>query len=149
MLGLLAKDFKLMFGNEKSIAKSILKLLSTIVFLGCFIALEVYIFTQILTKISKFNNASNAFLCLFLSIISILIIASNLFRASKLFFDEKDIEQLSNKPVSNGKIITSKMIFLFINHYLTSVVFVFPILVAYGKMFNRNLIFYYTSYFLW
>lgn len=147
MLGLLAKDFKLLFGNEKSIAKTILKFLSVIIFLGCFIAIEVFLFTQILNKISKFNNASNAFLCLFLSIVSILIIVSNLVRASKLFFDEKDIEQLSNKPVSNGKIITSKMIFLFLNHYATSAVFVFPLLIAYGKRFSRTLMFYYGGIF--
>lgn len=147
MLGLLAKDFKLLFGNEKSIAKTLLKVLSLIICLGCFIAIEVFLFTQILNKISKINNASNAFLCLFLSIVSILIIASNLSRSSKLFFDEKDIEQLSNKPVSNSKIITSKMIFLFLNHYVTSAVFVFPLLIAYGKKFGQSLMFYYTGIF--
>ena len=76
MINLLAKDFKLMFGKEKSIAKKIITILITIFFLTCFIGIEVFLFTTILNKIGKFHQAPMAFMNVFLFIISILITIS-------------------------------------------------------------------------
>ena len=90
MLTLLAKDFKLMFGKEKGFLKKILSILFSIFFIGCFIAIEVFLFTTILTKIGNFNQAPSAFISLFLFIISIIVTISNLFNAYKLFFNEKE-----------------------------------------------------------
>ena len=70
MINLLAKDFKLMFGKEKSIAKKIITILITIFFLTCFIGIEVFLFTTILNKIGKFHQAPMAFMNVFLFIIS-------------------------------------------------------------------------------
>lgn len=55
MLNLLAKDFKLLFGKEKSIARRIATILVTLIFIACFIAIEVFLFTTILNKISKYD----------------------------------------------------------------------------------------------
>ena len=66
MINLLAKDFKLMFGKEKSIAKKIITILITIFFLTCFIGIEVFLFTTILNKIGKFHQAPMAFMNVFL-----------------------------------------------------------------------------------
>lgn len=147
MITLLSKDFKLLFGQEKSIIKRIFSILITIIFVGCFIAIEVFLFNAILDKIGKFRQAPIAFLNLFLAIISICIIISNVARANKLFFDEKDIEQLSVHPVSNSSIICSKLVFLFITHYATSIVFVYPLFIAYGNIFARGVWFYYLGLF--
>ena len=114
MLNLLSKDFKLMFGEGKSLAKRIIQIVFTFFFIAFFIGIEVFLFTTILQKIERFNNAPIAFLNLFLFIISILIIISGIINADKLFFNEKDIEQLSVHPISNSKIVLSKLIFLVI-----------------------------------
>ena len=147
MLNLLAKDFKLLFGKEKSIARRIATILVTLIFIACFIAIEVFLFTTILNKISKYDQAPIAYMNLFLTVISILIIIANIFQAKRLFFNEKDIEQLANRPVSNGQIISSKMVFLLIIHYGTSLLFVYPLFVAYGIIFSRSFIFYYLALF--
>lgn len=147
MLTLLSKDFKLLFGQEKSVIKRMLSILVTLIFVGCFIAIEVFIFHTILEKIGKFRQAPIAFLNLFLAIISICIIIANVVRANKLFFDEKDIEQLSVHPVSNSSIICSKLVFLFITHYATSIVFIYPLFIAYGNIFVRGVWFYYLGLF--
>lgn len=147
MLNLLAKDFKLLFGKEKSIARRIATILVTLIFIACFIAIEVFLFTTILNKISKYDQAPIAYMNLFLTVISILIIIANIFQAKRLFFNEKDIEQLANRPVSNGQIISSKMVFLLIMHYGTSLLFVYPLFVAYGIIFSRSFIFYYLALF--
>ena len=147
MINLLAKDFKLMFGKEKSIAKKIITILITIFFLTCFIGIEVFLFTTILNKIGKFHQAPMAFMNVFLFIISILITISGIFRAMKLFFNQKDIEQLSTKPVSNSAIILSKLVFLFITHYAISILFIYPLFIAYGIHYAMTLKFYYLALF--
>lgn len=147
MLNLLAKDFKLLFGKEKNLTRRIATILVSLLFIACFIGIEVYLFSTILKKISKFDQAPIAYMNLFLSIISILIIIANIFQAKRLFFKEKDIEQLANKPVSNAQIISSKMIFLFIMHYGESLLFVYPLFISYGIIFSKSLIFYYLALF--
>ena len=147
MITLLAKDFKLMFVREKSITKRILIILMTIFFLACFIGIEVFLFSTILNKIGNFYQASMSFMTLFLFIISIIIIISGIFRAIRLFFNEKDIEQLTTRPVSNSSIIFSKLFFLFITHYVISILFVYPLFISYGIEYSMTLKFYYLALF--
>lgn len=147
MLNLLYKDFKLMFRQDKKLSKRIISAIFSLIFLGAFIAIEVYLFTTLISKTNKFKNASMTFMSLFLFIISIMLIIAGVIRANKLFFNDKDIEQLSVHPVSNGSIIFSKLIFLFIMHYATSVMFIYPLFVAYGRMESKGLMFYYLGLF--
>lgn len=147
MLTLLAKDFKLFFSGEKSLAKRILSVILTIIFVGCFVAIEVFLFVSILKKISNYNGATIAFVNLFLFIISIFIIILDIYNADKLFFNPKDIEQLSSRPIENGSIIASKLIFLFLTHYLISFVFIYPVIVSYGIIIHKPTIFYYIGLF--
>ena len=147
MLTLLAKDFKLMFGKDKSLLKRIISLLFSVIFIGCFVGIEVFLFTTILKKIETFNNASSAFIALFLFIISVIVTLSSLMNATKLFFNEKDIEQLSIHPVSNSSIIISKLLFLFVTHYVTCFIFVYPLFIAYGSLYTMTIRFYYLGLF--
>ena len=143
MLTLLIKDFKLMFSREKSGAKAVIRTLFLLVFLGAFVSIEIFLFSAVLNKIKNFSGAPKAFMLLFLLVISVFMAISAIFQAKKLFFNEQDIQQLSNHPVTNGKLILSKLIFLFAVQYATSFLFEYPIFVAYGKIFNKNLWFYY------
>lgn len=147
MLNLLYKDFKLMFRQDKKLSKRIISGIFSILFIGAFVAIEVYLFITLISKTNKFKGASMTFMSLFLFIISILLIISGVLRANKLFFNEKDIEQLSVHPVSNSSVIFSKLIFLFIMHYTTSIVFIYPLFVAYGSMESKGLMFYYSGLF--
>lgn len=147
MLTLLAKDFKLFFISDKSLAKRIISSILTIIFVLAFIAIEVFLFVTILNKISNFNRAPIAFVNLFLFIISILILILDITNAEKLFFNQKDIEQLSSRPIENGSIVTSKLIFLFLTHYVISFVFIYPIIVSYGILQHKSTIFYYLGIF--
>ena len=112
MLTLLAKDFKLMFGKEKGLLKKFLSLLVSLIFIACLIGLEVFLFITILSKIENFKDVPIAFISLFLFIVSIITIITDIMNANKLFFNEKDIEQLSVHPVSNSAVIFSKLIYL-------------------------------------
>lgn len=145
MLNLLAKDFKLLFGKDTSLSKRIISVLVTILFVGAFVGIEVFLYTTILQKIGNTKNAPMAFTCLFLFVISIVIIVSSLVSANKLFFNEKDIEQLSVHPVDEMSIIFSKLIFLFLTHYAISFVTSFPLFVSYGVIYEKTMMFYYLG----
>lgn len=147
MLNLLAKDFKLLFGKDTSLSKRIISILVTILFVGAFVAIEVFLYTMILQKIGNTENAPQAFTCLFLFVISIIIIISGLISANKLFFNEKDIEQLSTHPVDEVSIIFSKLIFLFLTHFALSFVTSFPLFVSYGIIYKKTMMFYYLGVF--
>ncbi len=147
MLNLLIKDFKLMFGKEKSLATRVITGILSVVFVACFIALEVFLFSAVLQKIKIYKNAPQAFTTLFLFVISVLMIISSLFQAKKLFFNEKDLKQLANFPVSNGQVILSKLIFLFFSHYATCFIFIYPLFVAYGTVFAKTALYYYFALF--
>lgn len=147
MLNLLLKDFRLMFKQNRSVVSTILSVLFSVVFLGLFVTLEIYLFGTILDKINNIPRAPTAFLTLFLFVTTLLLIVADLFQAKKLFFDAKDIEQLSTHPVTNGQIILSKMVFLMISHSITSLIFQFPLLVAYGIDIGKTALFFFGAFF--
>lgn len=147
MLNLLVKDFKLLFSKEKSPAKRAISVILTILFTACFVVLESFLFRAVLSKIMVYNNAAPTFMTLFLAVVSVLMIFSGISQAKKLFFNEKDIQQLANHPVSNGQIICSKLIFLFLSHYATCFIFVFPLFFSYGQLMSKTAIFYYSALF--
>ena len=148
MLNILVKDFKiLLFSDKSSIGKRVLSLLFTGIMIGIFIAIEVYLFTMIINKVKVYDGAAIIYLTLFLFIISCIIIILDLLMANKLFFNEKDIEQLTRYPITNEQIIFSKLVFLFGTHFFTSFLFAYPIFIAFGKLMGRAPMFYFSVLF--
>lgn len=147
MLNLLLKDFKLMLGSKQSLSQRIISAIFSVLFFVIFIVVEVFLFKTILQTIGNINGASDAFLTVFLCVTTVIITVSDLFNAKRLFFDGKDIEQLSNRPVTNGQIIMSKLLYLFLIHVATSLMFEYPLLFAYGQIIGRAPIYFFTSLF--
>ena len=84
---------------------------------------------------------------LFLFVISLVLIITGIFQAMKLFFNKRDLEQLSTFPVTNDQIIISKLIFMFLSHYVSSLIFVYPLFIAYGRIMFQTTWFYYIGLF--
>ncbi len=147
MINLLAKDFKLLFGKGTSLSKRITSIIVSFIFVAAFIGIEVFLYITILNKVDSIKDAPIAFTCLFLFVISLIIIVSSLLSANRLFFNEKDIEQLSVHPVDEISIIFSKLIFLFITHYAIGFITSFPLFIAYGVINNKTMMFYYVGVF--
>ncbi len=148
MLNLLIKDFKMLFlGDKSSLKKKIISLLFTMIMLIGFIVVETFIFSMVINKVKNYTGAAPVFLTLFLFIISCIMIVLNLFNAHKLFFNEKDIEQLTHYPVTNEEIVGSKLILLLLLHYVQSIMFVYPIFVSYGSIVGRTPFYYFLCIF--
>lgn len=147
MLALIVKDFKLLFANKNSLKKNIVSAFMSVLAWAIVIAIEIFVFTMLLRKLQGYDQATLPFLTLFLFIISIVMIFLNIFRANRLFFDRQDTEQLIRRPVSSFQIVSSKLVFLFITHYLTTALLVYPLIIAYGRIIGRTVMYYYQGLF--
>ena len=147
MLNLISKDFKLLFAKDGDSKKKILSYLANLIILALFISIETFIFTTLLHKIESFNNAPRAFLAIFLAFISLFMIILNTLRAKKLFFNNLDIQQLTQHPLSSGEIISSKLFLLFLMHYFTTIILVYPLFISYGLLIHKSMWFYYIIVF--
>ena len=94
MLNLLLKDFKLLFAGKDSLKKNILSAIGNALLLAIFVVIEMFIFSTILKKLRTYSNATIPFLTFFLFIVSCIIILLDTVQANKLFFNDKDTQQL-------------------------------------------------------
>lgn len=148
MLNILVKDLKMLFFTDKgSIGKKIISLVFTVLMLVAFISVEVFLFSTIIKDVKSYPGASDVYLTLFLFIISCIMIILNTLTAAKLFFNKKDVEQLTRYPVTNSQIILSKLVFMFAMHYATSFMFTYPLFVAYGQILGRAPLYYFITLF--
>ncbi len=147
MLTLLVKDFKLMFAKDESTAKKVLGVFLRVLVLGIVVAVELFLFTAILDKIGHYSKAPRAFMVLFLLVVTAFMTVSSIFQAKKLFFNERDINQLAIHPITNSMQVLSKLVLLFLVHYASSFIFVFPLFMSYGMMYGRSMMFYYMAMF--
>ena len=142
MLNLMFKDLRRLFATKGKLSHRIFTTLVKIISVAIFVAVESYIYYQVVSNISKFEGAVVAFSSLFLFVLSLIMVVMDLFQAEKLFFDEKDAFYLSKLPITKGKIVVSKLILLFFLHYGMTLVLVYPILVSYG-IYKTAIPFYY------
>ena len=147
MLNLLAKDFKLIFAKKEDIKKQIISSVFMVIVFAALIAIETFIFKLVLDKIKDYYQAPISFLTLFLFIVSVLMMIFAIIQARKLFFNKLDMEQLNVHPVSNGQIIASKLIFLFMLQYVTSLMFTYPLFISYAITFYKLHDFYFLALF--
>ncbi|MBE6143041.1 MAG: hypothetical protein E7177_03540 [Erysipelotrichaceae bacterium] len=148
MLNILVKEFKLLFwGDKTSVVKKILALIFTGLMLAIFVTIETYLFVMVIRKVKVYSGAAQIYLTLFLAIISCIMIVLNIVCAHKLFFNEKDIEQLTRYPISNEQIILSKLVFMIIIHFFTSMMFTYPLFLAYGTIMGRAPLYYFIVLF--
>ncbi len=147
MLTLLYKDFKLLFASGKTGKWRILSYLVGGLLLAFFIAVETFIVSNVLTRLSSYVNAPLAFLSIALFAVSALMVFVCLTQAKKLFFNEKDASNLSMMPVRSSRIILSKLILLFLMQYGTGLMFTYPVIASYAAVFHRGTSLYYLGLF--
>lgn len=145
MLNLIAKDFKLLFTNKGSKLSRFLSVILTLFICGFFVYVETTLFSSILTRVKVYGNAAKSFFTIFLFVIAMLLTILCLFSANKIFFNEIDNIQLGPYPISNGKKVASKTIFLFAIMYFFNFIFNLPVLIAYGIIYDKVIFYFYAS----
>lgn len=148
MLSLIAKDFKLLFqGSNKNKWSQFLSILFSVAAGVIFIIIEVYLFRAIFNSLKNINHATDSYFTLFLFIISTMLTVFALFTTKKLFFNEVDNTKLQALPISNSKIVLSKIFFLFIIMYFMNLVFNLPLFITYGLLYSKMMLFYFKAVF--
>ena len=146
MLSLIAKDFKLLFqGSYKNKLGKILSILFTVIIGAILIVIETYIFRAIFIKLKDIKDASLSYLSVFLFIVSTLLTVFAVVVSKKLFFNESDNTKLQSLPISNFKLVVSKLFFLFITMYFINLVFNLPLFITYGVIYRQFIGFYFKA----
>lgn len=133
---LLHKEYKENFlskTNPTSLPKKIFKYLLKVIFIGLFIALEVYIFFALDKKLVLFSeHGSLDFLILFLVILLVLSVFTSLNKARNVFYQRQDSEVLLHLPINNDEVIFSKILFTYLYSVLINFIISVPLLYSYG-----------------
>ena len=128
MFSLIAKDFKLLFqGSYKNKLGKLLSIVFTIAVGVLLIVIETYIFRAIFVKLKDVKDASLSYFSVFLFIVSTLLTIFAVLISKKLFFNKTDNVKLQSLPISNFKLVVSKLFFLFITMYFINLVINNPI----------------------
>lgn len=147
MINLLYKDLKLLLVHQGSTSKKVVNAVFYTLFIGLFIFIEVFVFSQMLDKFKPFEGAPLAFISLFLMILSVLFLFNDISLCYKLFFNDKDQQILANKPISDFEMVFSKLILIFVVNLGMFLIFVYPILVSYGIQIGRTPTYYWAVLF--
>ncbi|MDD5884875.1 MAG: hypothetical protein PUC66_02400 [Erysipelotrichaceae bacterium] len=147
MLTLVSKDFRLLYGSFFGSKKKIASLAFSLLALAFFVVVETFFYLAILNRIKNYKDAPVSFTVLYLFLLSLIMILSDLVRARKLFFDKKDSFLLSSYPLKSDTIILSKVLLLLLTQTLTSLLFTYPIFVSYGIVFSRTALYYFLALF--
>ncbi len=137
MLALLQKDFKLIFAGGKVGNWRAVTYVLNVLLIGMFILVEAVVVTGVLNKVSS-TEARNAILSIALFLVSVLMTIICLVQAKKLFFNDKDLNNLTMMPIRNAQIILSKLFFLFMFQYIMGLLFSYPIIASYAAIVNRS-----------
>ena len=144
MLELLKKDFLLVIPKRSPKGKAANALLSVFLF-GFFLAVEIFLFVQVMRKTSLDANVPEYVFTAFLLIVLVVTIISGVVHAERLFFSPADLKLVGFLPIPNHKIILSKFIVLFVTEFASIFLLSYPLFVVYSIIFDMPTYFFITS----
>ena len=147
ILDLVRKEFiEASSTRDLKFSRKILIFIIKLISAGLLIALEVFIFYSLDSKVSV-NSDYGTFdflvLILFLTLVISIIFTS--LKARKVLFNRLDKVILSPLPISNGEVLFSKVLYLFLVEVITNLLISSPILICYFAARNYMPTFYIFS----
>lgn len=113
--------------KKENLVNSILELM---LYVG-FIAVEVYLFHMLSGKLTAYNGVPEAFLTIFLALITAVVIVVLTMQARKSIFSSEDASIMLTKPIKPVDNIVSKIVFIYLKNVFFNFCVAFPILVSY------------------
>ncbi len=96
-----------------------------------FIAVEVFLFNMLITKLDAYDGVSEAILTIFLAIITAIAIVVFALQARKSVFSQEDALIMLTKPIKPLFNIISKVVFVYAKNVLLNFCVAFPILISF------------------
>lgn len=133
-LELLRKEFiEKKVKSQQSTAAHVLSLLLKFLLLGCFVALEVYIFLNLDKKIEKYSSyGSFDFLVLFLFAMMVVGVFFSMVKARNAIFNQKDSRVTMPLPIPPSTQVAAKVTYIYIESVLFELLTSTPLLMTYG-----------------
>ena len=133
-LELLRKEFiEKKVKSQQSTAAHVLSLLLKFLLLGCFVALEVYIFLNLDKKIVKYSSyGSFDFLVLFLFAMMVVGVFFSMVKARNAIFNQKDSRVTMPLPIPPSTQVAAKVVYIYIESALFELLTSTPLLMTYG-----------------
>ena len=129
---LILKELNTTSIGSKLKKENLLNTLLEIILYGGFIAIEVYLFHMLIKKFEAYSGVSEAFLTIYLTILSLMITIILTIQARKSIFSTVDAQVMLTKPIRPRDNIISKIVFIYIKDVLFNFCVAFPILVSYA-----------------
>ena len=127
---LIAKEINITSIGSKFKKENILNTIIELVLYVGFIAIEVYLFHMLSQKLNNYNGVAEAFLTIFLTIISAVLIVALTIQARKSIFSTEDASIMLTKPIKPKENILSKILFVYLKNVFLNFCVAFPILVS-------------------
>lgn len=101
-----------------------------------------YSFAFLLGISLKAFDSMEVLLSLFMAITCIMVLFTTIYKVKGTIFGFKDFDLVMSMPVSNGKIVASRLILLYIVNFAFVLIAIVPMTVAYGKLARPGVMFY-------
>ncbi len=134
LIELIRKEFLTRMNlSNRSVLSVVFSYLFRLLFAAIFIALECFLTLAIHKKLIAYSDHSSfSFLVFFLFIGMLASILYSMVSARKTIFNQKDSTILLSLPISSSDIISSKIIFVYLNQIILEAVIATPILICFG-----------------
>ena len=146
MLTLLTKDIRALFTRGQKGDGHVLKAIVTLVCALLFALLEYGLMFALFSRAQSLISAPITLATAILTLISVIMTVVAFVRASKLFFDRRDVQQVSIRPVSSVIVTTSRLIALAVIHCATAMIFEYPVFLAYRAVYTKSVWFSYMAF---
>lgn len=128
---LIAKEINITSIGSKFKKENLLNTIIELVLYVGFIAIEVYLFHMLSSKLNSYVGVARALLTIFLTIISAVLIVVMTTQARKSIFSVEDANIMLTKPIKPMDNILSKILFIYAKNVFFNFCVAFPILVSY------------------
>ena len=146
MLTLITKDIRAIFTRGKKGDGHGLKAIITLACALLFALLEYGLMLALFSRAQTVISAPVTLATMILTVISVIMTVIAFSRASKLFFDKQDTQQVSIRPISSGIVTTSRLLALSVMHIATAMIFEYPVFLAYRAIYSKTLWFSYMAF---
>lgn len=114
--------------------------------IAAIIAVETFIYCKVYENFKIYKGVNQSLTAILLFCFFIASIFVSLSSVSRCFFDKKDRAILSPLPVSFNDVFLSKSIYCYLRCFAFILITSFPILIAYGVLYNSLFVFYILAF---
>lgn len=129
-------------GNKK---KNPIKLYAGVILFGLFLSAASFVYAYLMGKGLYAFNLIDTLPYMYMAITSFVVIFTTVYKVKGTIFGFKDFDLVMSLPVSNSKIVASRLMLLYIINQFFVLIIMIPMMIAYGLLAHPGFMFYLYS----